>query len=118
MEELSPITHFVNHYLGSLALAILNVLRVKPENPETPIPQHVVLGIILVIGMTLLGLVLRSRLSVEKPGAMQQIAEGLLTNPMKIGIRDILDDAAGHHARSFLPFVGTISIFILFANLM
>jgi len=57
-------------------------------------------------------------LAVEKPGAMQQIAEGLLTNPMKIGIRDILDDAAGHHARSFLPFVGTISIFILFANLM
>jgi F-type H+-transporting ATPase subunit a len=118
MEELSPITHFLNQHFGSLALALLNALHITPEDPKTPIPQHVVMGIMLVIGMTLLVLVLRSRLSVEKPGAMQQIAESLLTNPMKIGIRDILDDAAGHHARSFLPFVGTISIFILFANLM
>jgi len=117
-EHISPITVFVNHYLGSIALAILSALHLKPENPELPIPQHVVMGIILVIGLTLVLLVLRSRLSVEKPGAMQQVAEMLLTNPMRIGIRDVLDEAAGHHARSFLSFVGTISIFILFSNLM
>jgi len=117
-EHISPITVFVNHYLGSLALAILHALHLQPENPELPIPQHVVMGIILVIGLTLVVLVLRSRLSVEKPGATQQIAEMLLTNPMRIGIRDVLDEAAGHHARSFLYFVGTISIFVLFSNLM
>jgi F-type H+-transporting ATPase subunit a len=117
-EHISPITVFVNHYLGSIALAILNALHLKPENRELPIPQHVVMGIILVIGLTLVVLMLRSRLSVEKPGASQQVAEMLLTNPMRIGIRDVLDEAAGHHARSFLTFVGTISIFVLFSNLM
>jgi F-type H+-transporting ATPase subunit a len=42
----------------------------------------------------------------------------LITNPMRIGIRDILDEAAGDHARSFVYFVGSISIFVLFSNLM
>jgi len=117
-EHISPVTHFVNHYLGSFALAILNALHLKSEDPELPIPQHVVMGILVVLGVTMLALVLRARLAVEKPGAMQQIAEMLLTNPMKIGIRDVLDEAAGHHARSFLSFVGSISLFVLFANLM
>lgn len=117
-EHVSPITGFVNHYLGSFALAILNALHLKPEDPKLPIPQYFVMAMLTVLLVTIAALILRSRLSVEKPGVIQQIAEQLLTNPMKIGIRDILDDAAGHHARSFLPFVGTISIFILFSNLM
>jgi len=117
-EHVSPITQFVNHYLGSFALSILNALHVKPENPDLPIPQHVVMGLIVLVMLTLLALVLRSRMSVEKPGPMQQIAELLLTNPMRIGIRDILDEAAGHHARSYISFVGCISIFILFSNLL
>ena len=117
-EHVSPITQFVNHYLGSSVLAILNALHVKPENPELPVPQHVVMGMLVLVILTLLALVLRSRLSVEKPGSMQQIAEMLITNPMRVGIRDVLDDAAGHHARTFIYFVGSISVFILFSNLM
>lgn len=118
MEELSPITHFVNNYLGSFALSILKALHIQPEDPAVPIPQHVVMALLLLAGLTILLLILRFRLSVEKPGTMQQIAEMLLTNPMRIGIRDILDEAAGHHARSYVAFVGTISVFILCSNLM
>ena len=117
-EHVSPVTHFVNHYLGSLALAILNALHIKSENPVEPIPQHVVMAMLVVVIFTLVVIVLRSRLSVEKPGATQQIAEMLLTNPMRIGIRDILDEAGGHHGRSFISFIGTISIFVLVSNLM
>src|SRR6266436_9095156 len=117
-EHISPITHFVNHYFGSFALAILSALHLKPEDPQLPIPQHIVMGLLLVVGLTFLALVLRFRLSVEKPGTVQQIAEMLITNPMRIGIRDVLDEAAGHHARTFIYFVGSISIFVLFSNLM
>jgi len=49
-----------------------------------PIPQHVVMGMLVIVILTLLALVLRSRLSAEKPGAMQQVAEMLLTNPMRV----------------------------------
>lgn len=111
-------THFVNHYLGSFVLSILNALHIKPEDPALPIPQQVVMGLLVLIILTFVALVLRSRLSVEKPGATQQIAELLLTNPMRIGIRDVLDEAAGHHGRSFISFVGTISVFVLVSNLM
>ena len=117
-EHFSPITHWVNQHFGPAAWALLTALHQKPENPKFPIPEHVVMSILMILLVTLLLVILRSRLSVEKPGAMQQVAELLLTNPMKIGIRDILDEAAGHHARSFLNFVGTISLFVLFSNLM
>jgi F-type H+-transporting ATPase subunit a len=116
-EKLSPITYFVNHYLGSLALSLLHALHLQPENKDLPIPQHIIMAVLVVIFLTILALILRSRLSVEKPGPMQQIAELLITNPMKLGIRDILDETAGHHARSFIYLVGTISIFVLFSNL-
>ena len=44
-------------------------------------------------------LVLRSRLSVERPGGFQQAAELLLTNPMGFGIKDLLEENVGHGAR-------------------
>ena len=117
-EHISPITQFVNHYLGSIVLSILNALGITPKNAAEPIPQHVVMGFIVLLLLTLIALILRSRLSVEKPGATQQVAELVLTNPMGIGIRDVLDAAGGHHGRAFISFVGTISIFILTSNLM
>jgi len=117
-EHVSPITKFVNHHLGAAAIALLQLLHIKPGNPALPIPQHVVMGVVVLLIVTLLALVLKSRLSVERPGAMQQIGELLLTNPMRMGIRDVLEEAAGHHYKSFIYLVGSISIFILFSNLM
>ena len=66
--------------------------------------------------VVILALILRPRLSVERPGAMQQVAELLITNSMKLGIRDILDDSAGAHARSYIPLIGSVSLFILFGE--
>src|SRR5271163_3762935 len=116
-ENISPITLFVNHYLAAAAVALLHMLGLEPENPALPIPQHVVMGVLVLLLITILALLVKSRLSVEKPGPLQQVAEMLITNPMKLGIRDILDETAGHHARSFIYLVGTISIFVLFSNL-
>src|SRR5215470_7615269 len=117
-EHVSPITVFVNHLFGGPVMALLTALHIKPENPELPVPQHVVMAFVVLLLVTLLAVVLKSRLSVEKPGAMQQVAEMLLTNPLNVGIRDILDENVAHGGRSFIPVVGTISIFILFSNLL
>lgn len=99
-------------------MALLNALHVQPKNPELPIPEHVVMAVVVVILGTILALVLRSRLSVEKPGAMQQVAEMLLTNPMGFGIKDLLEENVHHGASQFIPFVGAISVFVLLGNLM
>jgi F-type H+-transporting ATPase subunit a len=116
-EHVSPITQFVNHYLGGFALALLHALHISPEDSQLPIPQHVVMGVLVLLLVTILALILRSRLSVEKPGAVQQAAELLITNPLGFGIRDILDENVPHGGRKFIPMVGSIGIFVLFANL-
>src|SRR6266851_1475208 len=117
-EHVTGLTQFVNHYLGQFALALLSALHIKPTNPELPIPEHVVMAMVVLLVGTVLALVLRSRLSVEKPGAMQQIAELLLTNPMGFGIKDLLEENVHHGASKFIPFVGSISVFVLLSNLM
>jgi F-type H+-transporting ATPase subunit a len=104
--------------MGPLAAALLSKLHIQPTNPETPIPQHVVMGMLVVVIGTLLALAIKSRLSVEKPGALQQAAEMLLTNPMGFGIKDLLEENVHHGAAKLIPFVGSISIFILLSNLM
>jgi F-type H+-transporting ATPase subunit a len=116
-EHASRITQLVNHYLGGAALALLSALHVRPNNPELPIPEHVVMGLLVLAVGTVLALWVRSRLSVEKPGASQQIAELLLTNPMNFGIRDLLEENTGHDGVRYVPWVGAIAIFILIGNL-
>jgi len=109
-EHVTGLTVFVNHYLGRFALAFLSALHISPENPDTPIPEHVVMGVVVLILGTLLALFLRSRLSVEKPGATQQVAELLLTNPLGFGIKDLLEENVHHGALKLIPFVGSISV--------
>ncbi len=116
--HVSWLTHFVNHYLSSLASAFLNALHIRPQNPDLPIPEHVVMMIVVVLIGSLLVLWLRSRLSVERPGAAQQVAEMLLTNPMGFGIRDLVEENAGHGAQEFIAMVGTVGLFVLLANLL
>ena len=117
-EHVLGITRFVNHLLGPLAAALLSKLHIAPTNPDLPIPQHVVMGMLVVLLGTLLALILKSRLSVEKPGGLQQVAELLLTNPMGFGIKDLLEENVHHGAAKLIPFVGSISIFVLLSNLM
>jgi F-type H+-transporting ATPase subunit a len=115
--HVSWLTHFVNQILGAPALALLTALHIKPSYPDTPIPEHVVMALTVLVAGTLLALLLRARLSVERPGASQQIAEWLFTNPFGIGINDVLEENAGHEWKKYVPMVGTVALFILLANL-
>jgi F-type H+-transporting ATPase subunit a len=116
-QHVSWITQIVNRLFGGVAHALLSALHMRPEHPEMPIPEHIAMGILVLVIGTLLALIVRSRLSVERPGAAQQIAELLLTNREGFGINDILSENAGHHWRDYVPMVGSISLFILLANL-
>src|ERR1700726_5270802 len=117
MEHVSALTHLVNRIFDSFALSLLSALHVKPTDPENPIPEHVVMALAVLVVGTLLALWVRSRLSVERPGASQQVAELLLTNPLGFGITDVLEENAGHHWERYVPVVGSVSIFVLLANL-
>jgi F-type H+-transporting ATPase subunit a len=117
-EQVSLLTQFVNRIFGPLALQLLHALHIQPESLDTPIPEYVVMSFVVLVLATVLALILRPRLSVDRPGAMQQIAEGLLTNRLGFGIKDVLEVNVGHGADKFIAFTGSISIFILMANLL
>jgi F-type H+-transporting ATPase subunit a len=116
--HVSWLTHFVNQHVGSFALSLLTALHIHPSNPETPIPENVVMSLVVFAIGVLATLWLRSRLSVENPGGAQQVAEMLITNPIGFGIRDLLDENVKHDGRRYMALIGSVSVFILLANLL
>lgn len=117
-EHVGWIAQGVNHLLGPVALKVYALLHLQPENAALPIPQHVATGLFVLVLLTLVALIVRLRLSVEKPGMLQQMAEGILTNSQGFGIKDLLVENTGRDGIGHVPFVGAISVFILFSNLL
>jgi F-type H+-transporting ATPase subunit a len=117
-QHASWLTIFVNHYLGGVALALLQVLHIHPSHPDLPIPEHVVMCVIVFLVGALGSLWLRPRLSVDNPGGPQQIVELLFTNPLGFGIKDLLEENAHDKKGKYVAMVGSVSVFILLANLL
>jgi F-type H+-transporting ATPase subunit a len=117
-EHVSWITEILNRYLGGAVLALLSALHIQPNHAEMPIPEHVAMGLVVLVLATILVLILRARLSVDRPGSFQQVAEMLITNPMGFGARDLVEENVHHHAERYVPFVGAIGIFVLLSNLL
>jgi len=115
-EHLNWFTVLLNHWFGGAVLSLLHALHITPDNPANPIPNHVAMGIVVFLIAVLFFLWLKPRISVDKPGAAQQVMEFLLTNDMRVGIQDLLEDSIEEHPRQYVNMVGSISIFILFAN--
>jgi F-type H+-transporting ATPase subunit a len=117
-EHISQLTHWVNQVFGLWALQLLHAIHVQPADYDAPIPEYVVMSVVVVVIGTILALIVRARLSVERPGGLQQCAEMLITNPMSVGIRDLLEESVGHGVDRYIAFTGSISIFILLSNLL
>lgn len=114
----SFLTVLLNKLIGPQVAALLHALGVHPHDPTNPIPEHVVMSMLVVVMGMAFTLWLKGRLSAARPGASQQVVEMLLTNPLGAGIRDLLDQNVGHHGRQYVPLVGSVSIFILLSNLI
>jgi F-type H+-transporting ATPase subunit a len=117
-EQVNWLTVLLNKWFGGAALALLTALHISPNNPAVPIPNFVAMDLVVFVMGVLFFLWLKPRISVERPGATQQVMEYVITNPMRVGIRDLLDDSIEHDPRHYVTMVGSIAIFILFANLI
>src|SRR5918996_1502987 len=78
-----------------------------------PIPNYMVMILLIVAGVTVLGLLLRSRLSVENPGKLQIVLEDGIR-----ALQGLLTDWIGPKGTRFLPLIATLGLFILIANYM
>lgn len=117
-DQVLRLTKLVNWLLGKPALALLTALHIQPANPQYPIPNHISMELIVFVLSAIFFLWLKARLSVEAPGGTQQCVEAMLTNPMGVGVQDLLDDLVGHGGEKYLPALGSIGVFVLACNLI
>jgi F-type H+-transporting ATPase subunit a len=107
------IVQWVNALLGPLVVAALRPLGIHFQPGEPVIPDYLVMCGLIVVVVSILSFIGRSRLSVESPGKVQIIVEDLVG-----ALNGMLGEYIGPKGRNYLPLVGTIGIFILTANLM
>ncbi|MEX2262188.1 MAG: F0F1 ATP synthase subunit A [Bryobacteraceae bacterium] len=107
------LTKFFNDYLAGPASAVLSIVGVHVEDPSRPWANFVTMQIAVAIVMAVLFAILRSRLSMDRPGKLQQSFEV---------VYEFLDEQSheqvGHHSHMYVPLFGTLFLFILFANLI
>jgi F-type H+-transporting ATPase subunit a len=77
------------------------------------VPDHLVMSMVIVITVLALGLFMRSRLSVDKPGRTQIVLEDLISY-----VIGMLREDVGPKGIRYLGLVATIGVFIWIGNLM
>ena len=104
------IVEAVNAVLGKPVAALLGALGFHVEGHEV-IPPHIVMTMLIVAVITVVCLVMKSRLSVDRPGKFQILLEdGVLA------VRGLLREWIGPEGDQYLPLIATFGLFILLAN--
>lgn len=107
------LTALLNRHLAGPATSILQTVRYPVEDPVHPWSNWFAIELLVFFIIILLFAFLRPRLSTDKPGPLQHLSE-VMYNFVKGEAADNID----HHSGRFVPFFGTLFIFILFMNLI
>jgi F-type H+-transporting ATPase subunit a len=105
------ITKLFNDYLagaGNAALALVG----QPAQAR-PWANWMTMELLVVALMMLLFALIRTQLSADKPGKLQQTFEVIYEF-----LRGQAEDFVGEHASQYVPYFGTIFLFVLFGNLI
>ena len=106
-------TPLLNHLFARPVTGLLSLVGIQPESPAHPIPNYVAMEILVAgVIMVLLGVV-RSRLSVDKPGKLQQGMELLVD-----GLGSQAEEIIGHGGKQFVPVLLTLGMFIFLSNVL
>lgn len=108
-------TALLNKVLGGPVNQLLQKLPepFHPRHPDAPFTNAVAMEILVVAILIVLFFLIRSRLSAEKPGALQHTTE-LLDE----FVRGTCGDIIGHGYERFVPLLTAIFVFVLFCNLI
>ena len=91
----------------------LAIVKWVSEIAGFAVPTHVVMETIVVLVLIALFTFLRTRLSVESPGHLQQAFELFVEF-----LDEQLESNVGHDGHKYLNIIGTFAIFIMFSNLL
>ncbi len=105
------LTHLLNHWFAAPLDALLGKLGIHPAYPKYPINNTLTLELIVFTGLVLFFVVVRTRLSVEKPGNAQHLAE-----MVHEFVNGQAEQVIGHGYERFLPVLTCLLLFILLCN--
>lgn len=113
MHEQLWFTAILNHLLAGPVTALLRSLHIEPKYPQAPIPNSTAMEFLIFLFLIVVFVLVRSRLSVDRPGALQHLFEGA---------HRFIDGQAheiiGHGSEHFTAYLTTLGFFILFCNLL
>jgi len=107
------LTKLFNAYLAGFGNWLLALFGMKADNPAAPWPDYMIMQIAVAVLLVILFLVLRSRLSLDKPGAFQQVFE-----LMHGFVSSEAEKSVGHDSRKHMILFETLFVFILASNLI
>ena len=113
MHEQLWFTAFLNHLFAGPVTGLLRTLHLEPKYPDAPIANSVAMELLVFIFLVVVFALVRSRLSVDRPSALQHIFEGAHGFVQGQSIEII-----GHHSEGFTPFLMALGLFILISNLL
>ena len=106
-------TRFLNTHFGELASRFLLALHIHPKYPAAPMSNAFAMEVLLFILLLVYFLLVRSSLSVEKPGALQHMAE--MTHGF---VGEQSESIIGHGFERFTTYLTVLFLFILLGNLI
>jgi len=106
-------TSLLNAVLGGPVTALLSALGLPPADPAHPIPVYMAMEILVIALIMIMFAVVRARLSVDRPGKMQQLFELVYD-----GLGSLAEDIIGHGSKVFVPLLFTLAVFIFICNII
>src|SRR5438105_14459262 len=113
MPEQLPFTELLNHLFAGPVASLLLAVGIHPKYPQAPINNAVAMQVLVLIILTLLFLILRARISVDNPGALQHVIEAARGFVMEQS-----HEIIGHDYERYTPYLMSLGIFILSSNLI
>jgi F-type H+-transporting ATPase subunit a len=113
MPEQLWFTQILNNLFACPVTGLLRAVHLEPKYPQAPVTNSAAMELLVFLFLIVLFAAVRSRLSVDNPGALQHVfegAHGFVTGQS--------EEIIGHHSEGYTPFLMALGFFILTCNLI
>ncbi|MGA2630588.1 MAG: F0F1 ATP synthase subunit A [Terriglobia bacterium] len=113
MEHELWFTTILNKLIGGIVSKTLTVAGIPIADPTRPIPNYIAMEVFVIFLIMAGVLLLRQRLSIEKPGSFQQAVEVAFEFS-----QNLAEQIIGHEGKKHVTMLGNLGIFIVLCNLL
>ena len=106
-------TGILNHLFAGAVRGLLQALHIEASSAQAPITNAAAMQFLVFLFLVVMFVLVRARLSVDTPGGLQHVFEGVHGF-----VEGQSQEIIGHHSERYTPFLMTLTFFILISNLL